>query len=260
MSGVFGDGYAAVYDSLYRDKDYDGECGLIERILDEHGVGGPRRLLDLGCGTGNHVFPLARRGHTVTGVDRSPGMLACAREKALQTVLPADASAPVFELGDVRNVDLGHRFEAVLMMFAVLGYQHENADLMAALATVHRHLEPNGLFVFDVWNGPAVLSDRPGQRIRTVKEGGTRIIRTTETRLDAVHHRCHVRFGVLRIDGDRVTDEQDEEHTMRFFFPQELDLALGCAGLRLLDLRGFPDYDSPPDERAWNVIGVAQAR
>ncbi|MCG5238918.1 class I SAM-dependent DNA methyltransferase [Azospirillum doebereinerae] len=259
MTGVFGEGYAAAYDNLYRSKDYEGECDLIERILAEHGGGGPRRLLDLGCGTGGHALPLAQRGHRVTGVDRSPGMLVQAREKAGQMTLPAGVDSPAFHQGDVRDLELGRRFEAVLMMFAVLGYQHENADLLAALATVRRHLEPGGLFVFDVWNGAAVLSDRPGQRIRTVRENDDRIVRTTETRLDAVHQRCHVRFNLLRIKGDRVVDEQDEEHVMRFFFPQELGLALGFAKLQLLDLRGFPDYAAAPDERAWNVIGVARA-
>jgi len=75
VSEVFGREYASVYDALYRNKDYEGEVDLIERILAEHGASGPRRLLDLGCGTGNHALPLARRGHTVLGVDRSASML-----------------------------------------------------------------------------------------------------------------------------------------------------------------------------------------
>ncbi|WP_109105606.1 class I SAM-dependent methyltransferase [Azospirillum sp. TSO35-2] len=260
MSGaVFGTGYAAAYDALYRDKDYEAECDLVERILNEHGHDGPRRLLDLGCGTGNHALPLARRGHAVTGVDRSPGMLDQARAKVGKTAFPNGTPAPVFHPGDVRTLDLGTRFDAALMMFAVLGYQHENADLTDTLNTVRRHLAPGGLFVFDVWNGLAVLTDRPGQRIRTVTDGATRIIRTTTTTLDTVHQRCRVRFGVLRLEGDRVVDEQDEEHIMRFFFPQELDLALGAAGMRMEGLQAFPDYDRAPDEHAWNVICIARA-
>jgi SAM-dependent methyltransferase len=254
MSGIFGKDYAAAYDTLYGEKDYEGECDLIERVLAEHGAAGSRRILDLGCGTGNHVLPLIRRDHAVTGVDRSPGMLARARAKAAE----AEAVA-AFHEGDVRDIDLGARFDAVLMMFAVLGYQRENADLKAALGTVRRHLEPGGLFVFDVWNGPAVLSDRPGQRVRTIRDGDTRIIRLTSTALDAVGHCCRVRFDLLRLEGDRVAGEQSEEHVMRFFFPLELDLALGSCGLALETLRAFPGYDAPPDERAWNVIGIARA-
>jgi len=261
MTSVFGNGYAAVYDALYREKDYGAECDLIERILREHGgADRPRRILDLGCGTGNHALPLAGRGHALTGVDRSPGMLAAARAKATDLASPAGAPIPVFHEGDVRTLDLNRRFDVVLMMFAVLGYQYENADLLAALDTVHRHLEPGGIFIFDVWNGLAVLSDRPGQRLRSIQGANHRILRTTTTRLDAVRQRCHVQFGLLRIVDDRVVDEQDEEHVMRFFFPLELDLALSRCGMTLETLRSFPDYEAAPDERAWNIVGVARRR
>lgn len=57
MIETFGRNYADAYDAIYRLKDYDGEVDLIERILVRHGLDGPRRLLDLGCGTGNHALP-----------------------------------------------------------------------------------------------------------------------------------------------------------------------------------------------------------
>lgn len=246
MTETFGEAYAAAYDALYRDKDYEGECDVIERLLRRHGTPSPGRLLDLGCGTGNHAFPLARRGHRVTGVDRSAAMLSCAAAKG---------EAVELHCGDLRALDLGRRFDAVLMMFAVLGYQHENPDLLAALRTVRRHLEPGGLFVFDVWNGPAVLAERPGPRVRTVPTATGTVVRNSETRLDVMRHLCEVRFD-LRVEGVAA---QEERHVMRFFFPQELDLALGVTGLRLLDLRRFPDGEAPADERAWTVVGIARA-
>jgi SAM-dependent methyltransferase len=186
-------------------------------------------------------------------------MLARAAEKLKAGAFPAGVTAPVFLQGDLRSLDLGQRFDVVLMMFAVLGYQHENADLLAALGTVRRHLEPGGLFLFDVWNGLAVLADRPGRRVREVSIGTTRFVRTSDADLDLVRHRCRVRFRVQRIDISGDCEEFDEEHVVRFFFPQELDLALRCCALRLVNLRGFPDYERQPDERAWNVIGVGRA-
>lgn len=246
MTEPFGEAYAAAYDALYREKDYEGECDLIERLLLCHGGASPGRLLDLGCGTGGHAFPLARRGHRVAGVDRSPGMLSHAAAKGGEVEL---------HRADMRALDLGRRFDTVLMMFAVLGYQHENADLLAALRTVRRHLTPGGLFVFDVWNGPAVLAERPGPRVRTVETAQGTLVRSSEARLDVMRHLCEVRFS-LRAGGAAA---HEERHVMRFFFPQELDLALGAAGLRLLDLRRFPDGEAPADERAWTVVGVARA-
>jgi SAM-dependent methyltransferase len=252
---VFGANYADCYDILYRTKDYSGEVDLVERLLAKSGAAGPRDILDLGCGTGNHALPLAERGHRVTGVDRSAGMLAQARAKA--ATLPL-AHTPVFIEGDVCRLDLGRHFDAALMMFMVLGYQHENADLVAALAGLRRHLAPAGLFVFDVWNGLAVLAQRPGERTVEATHGDTTIVRRTRTRLEPMAQLCHVHFDIERTDAGGTT-AWEETHTVRFFFPQELDLVLRCNGMRLLQLSSFPDGKGLPDENAWNIIGVAQA-
>jgi SAM-dependent methyltransferase len=228
---------------------------LVERLLAKHGAAGPRDILDLGCGTGNHALPLAERGHQVTGVDRSSGMLAQARAKAPTLAL---ARAPEFVEGDIRRLDLGRRFDVALMMFMVLGYQYENTDLVAALAGLRRHLAPSGLFVFDVWNGIAVLAQRPGERTVEGRDGDTRIVRRTRTRLEPIAQLCHVHFDIERTDRTGTTT-WEEMHTMRFFFPQELDLIMRCNGMRLLQLSGFPHGEAPPDEKAWNIVGVAQA-
>jgi SAM-dependent methyltransferase len=257
VTAMFGQEYAGAYDAIYRNKDYEGEVDLIERILVRHGLDGPRRLLDLGCGTGNHALPLARRGHAVVGVDRSPAMLARARAKA--SAAPA-ACAVAFHQSDIRELDLGRRFDAVLMMFTVLGYQLEDADLTAALAAVRRHLDPGGLFVFDVWNGLAVLADRPGERRVSVTDGSTRITRNTQAELDIPRHLCRICFDLERMDGGGRIEKWREEHVMRYHFAQELELTLRQNQLDLVSLRSFPDDQAPADERAWNVVGVARAQ
>jgi SAM-dependent methyltransferase len=256
VTGVFSEPYADLYDAVYGEKDYGAECALVERVLGEHASGPGRRVLDLGCGTGNHALPLAARGWQVTGVDRSPEMLAHARTKLADA---GDVSARFVE-GDVRTFDLGATFDAALMMFAVLGYQTSNRDVAAALAAVRRHLGPGGLFVFDVWYGPAVLAQRPSSRFREVAVPGGRVLRQSDGELDTSRHLCTVSFHLWRLLGDRVVAEAEERHTMRYFFPLELAASLERAELDLLRLGAFPDFDRDPDESTWNVLGVARAR
>ncbi len=244
---VFGAGYAAAYDALYDEKDYESECDLVERAFAEYGEGGLRTILDLGCGTGNHAFPLARRGYDVVGVDRSEAMLERARAKGGDVELL---------LGDVREIRLGREFDAVLILFAVLGYQLANDDVVAALATARAHLRAGGLVLFDVWYGPAVLHERPGQRVRTVEQGDRRLVRTSQGRLDLRRQLCTVDFRVQQFEGDRLVEEADERHEMRYFFPLELELLLATAGLSLVRLGAFPDFEREPGEGTWNVLGV----
>ena len=250
----FGPGYAKIYDAIYRSKDYDGEVDLIERILLRHGLGSSRRLLDLGCGTGAHALRLAQRGHVVVGVDRSAEMLAQARAK------PAAGNGAIeFHEADIRKLSLGQRFDAALMMFTVLGYQLSEADLMGTLSSVRRHLDGGGLFIFDVWYGPAVLAEQPGERQISIEDGRASISRKTRAVLDQGRRLCRVTFDLERFDGRGQADRWQEEHVVRYYFRDELESALAQNGFGLCSLRSFPG-EAPADEKTWNVIGVAQAR
>jgi SAM-dependent methyltransferase len=255
MGDVFKYGYADQYDDLYGDKDYEAECDVLEAVFRKHLTERPRHLLDLGCGTGNHSIPLARRGYDVTGVDLSNEMLSQAREKA---AVLEDASRPDFQLGDVRKVQLEKRFDAVLMMFAVLGYQQSNSDVAQTLANVSHLLQTGGLFIFDVWYGPAVLAIRPGDRVKVIPKEDGQLIRSASGELDTFRHLGMVNYRVWRIRGDRVVSETQEHHVMRYFFPQELAYFIDQAGMQLLSLTAFPSLDEAPSDASWNVLGVAQ--
>jgi SAM-dependent methyltransferase len=252
---VFGGAYADQYDRLYLDKDYQAECDLIEATFRRHEAE-VRTVIDLGCGTGGHAIPLAERGYRITGVDRAEGMIRRAREKAAG-LLPSDA-VPQFIVGDVRHPH-GRRFDAALMMFAVLGYQITNLDVGQALRAVRAGLRVEGLFVFDVWFGPAVLSTRPQERVKVIQSGDDeRLIRVATPRLDVVTHTCRVDYRLWQLRGREVVAETTESHTMRFFFPLELELHLEAAGLALQELTSF-DGGGEVGADTWNVLAVARA-
>jgi SAM-dependent methyltransferase len=247
---VFGAEYAAAYDTLYRDKDYAAECDLIECVFRAYAGGPVRRVLDLGCGTGGHAAPLAERGYQVVGVDRSDAMLGQAH---------ARGSAARFVRADILGLDLRETFDAVVMMFAVLGYQVANAEVLGALASVRRHLRPGGLFVADAWYGPAVLRQRPTDRVKVQDMPAGQLIRAASGELDVRHHLCSVRYHVWRIDQAQRVSETTEEHRMRYFFPLELEAFAQQSGLEVLRLGQFPEFDQDPDEASWNVMFAARA-
>lgn len=252
---VFGT-YATYYDMLYQDKDYEAECDFVERILGQHAQGPVKSILDMGCGTGGHAIPLIRRGYRVTGVDRSQDMLDIARTKSEA----AGVELPL-HTGDVRDLDLGQTFDAVIFMFAVMAYQTTNAGLNGALRSARRHLEPGGLVLFDTWYGPGVLADPPTDRIREMEDpdNGSRIVRITEPTHDRLAQTVEVRFHVLHLQGERLLEEVHESHVMRYLFPQELDFHLEQAGFRLRKLSPFMHPDAEIGREHWNVTVVAEA-
>ena len=256
---VFGCGYVEQYDLLYSDKDYEAECDLLEEVFRRYSAGPVQTILDLGCGTGGHALPLARRGYQVTGVDCSTEMLAQARQKAASDASGAGYALSTFQQGDVRTVDLDQQFDAVLMMFAVLSYQLTNDDVLAALRTVHRHLKPGGLFVLDVWYGPAVLTIHPSDRIKVIPTADGKVIRVASGTLDVYRHLCEVRYLIWRLSGQQVVNESEEIHQMRYFFPQELALFMSQEQLSLEDIRSFGDLAQPPSDTTWNILVVGKS-
>jgi SAM-dependent methyltransferase len=253
MSDVFGAAYAGIYDAMYAEKDYKRECDEIVDAFGRFGDGAVRTVLDLGCGTGNHALLLAARGYGVTGVDLSCEMLTIAREKADRA-----GTDVCFIGGDVRYVDARGPYDAALLMFAVLGYQHGNADVRATFANTRRHLRPGGLLIFDAWYGPGVLAEPPSDRTRIVETMRGAVVRKASSEMDARRHLCSVRYELTPRDGCDAPPAV-EAHTVRYFFPMELEMYLESCGFRLLRMGDATALERDPDERTWNVHVVAQA-
>ena len=112
-------------------------------------------VLELGCGTGRILLPLARAGRMVVGLDNSRQMLARCRAKVAAEPAPVRARITLHE-HDVRAFDLGGgagaTYPLVIAPFRVLQQLTTVEDQLAFLTAVARHLAPGGRFVFDVFN------------------------------------------------------------------------------------------------------------
>jgi len=253
----FGSVYAGVYDRLYRDKDYAGECDMLERVFAGFSESPVHSILDLGCGTGGHALLLAKRGYRVVGVDRSQPMLAQARAKA--AILPASVVAPTFVHGDLKSFAVEDVFNAAVLMFNVLGYQLETTQVVEVLRNATRHLNSGGVLVCDYWHGPAVINAPPDRREKIVGDGSDRLTRIAEPRLDAHRRHCDITFRLAHGVGVPATDKSSEHHKVRFFFPLELAQLFDEAGLELIHIGKFPDFETPPrDDGPYAVIAVGR--
>jgi SAM-dependent methyltransferase len=247
--------YAAYYDLLNAGKDYAAEAAHVAGLLPPDA----RTLLELGCGTGGHALALATRGFEVHGVDLSPTMVARAVERraALEPALQARLA---FAEGDARSFRSGRRYDAVLSLFHVMSYQTGNDDLLAALRTARAHLAPGGLFVFDFWYGPAVLSDRPREVVRTVADDRIEVRRATTPTMQVNANRVDVRFDVtIRARDGGAEQVLHEVHPMRYLFLPELDLAFAQTGFERSGARAWM-RDEAPDDRSWYASVSALAR
>ena len=186
-------------------------------------------ILDLCCGAGRVSHSLVERGFAVTGIDISPEMVGYARE-----LVPEGT----FEVQDAREFGLADRFDVVISVFESLNHIMDTADLALVFDTVRRHLQPGGLFVFDLnrepayrkfWNLHHVISD----------EDHVCALRS-RFREDARIGECDV--TVFRMDAEEIWQRSDTTITQRC---HDIDRVRG-----LLEETGFDDvrlFDSRDD-------------
>lgn len=248
--------YSAFYDLLYRDKDYAAEANYVARTI-RNALPHARTILELGSGTGRHGRLFATMGFDVHGIERSPDMVFFARAASC---LPRSETAGSFacEVGDICTAHLGRTFDAVVSLFHVMSYQTTNESLQAAFQVATDHLAPGGLFLFDVWHGPAVLSQGPSERLKEVADERYRVKRTARPELDTNRGTVKVIYHVdceNRLSGDNF--EFSEEHVMRYLFPTEVDLLAENCGLRRVVSEEFLTGE-PPSPSTWGVTYVLQ--
>ena len=185
MNEVFLD-YSKYYDLLNQDKDYKSEAQfIISKIRDffPHA----KTILNIGCGTGLHDPYFAEEGFELTGIDFSGQMLSIAKEKNSRLGCK-------YIQGDACNLNLDQKFDAVISIFHVLSYQTSNQKVEEYFRGIKRHLNKNGIAIFDYWYGPAVLNIRPNKRTREAESHDLKILRHASTRLDFVKNVATVNF------------------------------------------------------------------
>lgn len=139
-----------VYDRVYSWKDYGKEAARIRQLVRRWGSSSATTLLDVACGTGEHLRHLAR-SYVVTGLDTSGPMLRVARAKVPNAR---------FVRADMRTFRLREQFDVVTCLFSSIGYVRSTADLDRTVANLARHAKPGGLVIVEPWLSPSVY--RPG--------------------------------------------------------------------------------------------------
>lgn len=245
--------YAYYYNAFYQDKDYVTEAQQVDMLLRKYGSN-VQKIINYGCGTGRHDIELAKIGYQCTGIDMSSLMIDIAKENAKREKIDID-----FSEADIRNYEPYEKYDAVISLFHVMSYQNSNEDIMRAFQAARKALEQNGLFLFDVWYGPGVLSDKPAIRVKEVEDDKYKLIRIAKPTMHDRTNVVDVCYEVLVIDKKlRETNVINEVHNMRYFFRPELEFYLEKSGFQLINnldctTLGETSYNS------WTSYFVARA-
>lgn len=247
MSGVFSN-YARYYDALYHDKDYAAEAEYFAGLVRRYEKKTSRTLLEFGAGSGGHQSDLMRLGFDPVGVELSEDMCGIATERDSRVVV-----------GDFRTYSHGGTFDTVVALFHVVSYLTTDDDIDAGFTNARRHLEPGGLFVFDVWHENAVISQQPETRVKRITTGELDIVRIAEPTWTPEQKTVLVEYTIFaKQPGETLWEDTTESHLMRYFSVQDLH---DCAERNGFDVLTIEETltGAPVSENSWGISAVLQA-
>lgn len=225
---VFQD-YAYYYNAFYKDKDYGSEAGQVHLLLKKYGKD-VKHIINFGCGTGKHDVELAGMGYQCMGIDMSQMMIDIAKKNTLEK------RNIDFAVADIRQYKTFMKYDAVISLFHVISYQNTNEDLLETFHSAREALRTGGIFLFDAWYGPGVLSDRPTLRVKEIQDDQYRLVRIARPVMHDKTNVVDVCYEIFVIDNRTgETKTISEVHSMRYFFRPELESCLEKAGFELVD-------------------------
>jgi SAM-dependent methyltransferase len=147
---------ARLYDHVVAYRDRPDVGFFVEAARD---AGSP--VLEIGCGTGRVLIPIARAGVDIVGLDASASMLSVCRERLGDEPEAVRRRVELVE-GDMRAFDLGRRFTLATIPFRPFQHLVSVEDQLSCLESIHRHLVPGGRLILDLFN-PSIdyLANRP---------------------------------------------------------------------------------------------------
>ena len=198
---------ASYYDAIYSWKNYRKESDDIQRFVRRYKISTGRKLLDVACGTGNHISFLKKR-FKVEGLDAEPSMLRQARRKNPDIK---------FYQSDMCNFQLNNRYDVVTCLFSAIGHVKTVAKLRKAVSQMTSHLLPGGLLILEPWFTPGqwkqgslhgLFVNRPDLKLARIGISQ----RNGRCSINDQHHligtRRGVEYFVERIESGLFTDRQ----------------------------------------------------
>ena len=218
------------------------------------------RILELGCGSGRLLFPLAKAGHSVTGLDLSAGMLARARVRLAQAETAVQNRITLHQT-DITSFALpdAAKFGLAIVPYNTL-FHLDSAQALAMLRRVKKVLGENGRLFIDVAN-PVDIASTPEdallslENVLTDPKTGELVVHLASNRLDTASQTLHITwiYDVSAPDGGPV-NRTVAQGTYHYRYPHQIELLLQEAGYKQLHLWG--DYDQSPYEEDSNRLLV----
>jgi SAM-dependent methyltransferase len=247
------------YDAFYAERvDYDGDVRYLLDAFKKHAKAKPKRVLDLGAGTGSHALLLAKAGVKVDAVDISDALLDVAAQKVKAAAL--DDKVKLHRMDMTRELPAG-KFDAAISMFGAWCYARTDEEAARLLSLLSTRLPKGGLFVFEFWSP---LGWRPMNSWEEMDlPDGRRLVRLTRPELELKDDVYEFEMEHIVIQDGTLIENFSEVHGLRLRTPFQTKSLLARSGFDLVAFtkgaREGKSFDAPgPNE--FRVMTIARKR
>jgi SAM-dependent methyltransferase len=217
-------------------------------------------MLEVACGTGRVLLPIARSGVPIDGVDLSPEMLGVLKAKLAREPEGVRRRVALHE-GDMRELRLEQAYRLVIAPFRSLQHLHTVDDQLRAFTSIARHVVPGGAFAFNVFFPDYRLLEELGtetQELEWIDPGDASLTIRRFYRRNAVDRLRQVIDGELIFrsyrDGELVKEERSDLRMSYYTYPH-LQLLLRSSGLMIAEEYG--SFAKEPISRCHEMIIIA---
>lgn len=198
------------------------------------------KALELGVGTGRVAIHLAKAGIMVAGVDNSTHMLRVAREK-LAKETKAVRRQVILKRGDMRNFDLKQSFSLIYIPASTFDHNITVEEQKQALDCIHKHLEKNGVFAFDLEQATLNKPQTSWWIDRKKIDGEKMIVRSIFTRRDRKKRTCSLDLFFDVYKSGRLSERYHEYGEVATIYKEDITHLLEETGFRIESVYG--DFD-----------------
>ena len=249
-------------------KYYDEAYATLEDLRDQQfylemalRTGAP--VLELACGTGRVLLPIAQKGIKIDGVDSSAAMLDQLQQKLTREPRQVRELAAV-SLGDLRTYRSERRYALVIIPFRPLQHMYSVEDQLAALNTAAFHLGSGGLLVFDVFypRFESLLAGVGEEKLElewTQKNDPATVVRRylRKESVDKINQNFSAQFIYRTYHNDKLIKEETAPLKMSYYTYPHLRALFLLAGLKIVEEYGS-FQKAPLDNDAREMVFVLQ--
>lgn len=241
------------YDLIYKNKNYEKEIDFYYEFYKKYRKSWFQdKILDFGCGTGNHTEFLSKRFENVYGLDIDQNMIDIAQNKKFENKVD-------FTVSKIKDFQ-GKDFTFCIALFNIFTFIPSLKSLISEFTEINKRMVDRGVFVFDVWNGlAAVLEEpRPYENRKYDFKDNSIMHRHIFSMVDKFRQEIHINNSFDLIKNKKIIDKFNYDYIQYLWTPKILIEALNMSCFRVEEVGRVEDFTKGASEKDWRIYFVCR--